>query len=85
MYTCWAGIEIQNTQLIYATAEFLAKTVHRITVRWTKRVIIQSNQRVLYTEAATGITHTYQIETLLNTNERNRELVLLAYELDAEQ
>jgi hypothetical protein len=39
--------------------------------------------RVLYTEATTGVVHTYNIESLSNPDQMNRQLVLLVYELDA--
>ena len=29
-YQAWASIDIQSSQLIYSTAEFMAKTTHRI-------------------------------------------------------
>ena len=81
VYTCWAGIDIQNSQLVYSTAEFMSKATVRITLRWTSSVVIEADQRIIYTEPTTGIVHTYNIETPLNTNQGNRELILLCYEL----
>jgi SPP1 family predicted phage head-tail adaptor len=81
-YTCWAGIDIQNSQLIYSTSEFIEKVTFRITCRWTSSFTFQPNQRILYTEATTGITHIYEIQAVLNTEQRNRELTLMCYELD---
>lgn len=85
VYTCWASIDIQQSQLIYATAEFVSKVTHRITFRWTSSVIFTPDLRIQYTEPTTGILHTYEIEALLNTNEGNRELVALAYEVNSAQ
>jgi SPP1 family predicted phage head-tail adaptor len=85
IYTCWASIDIQQSQLIYATAEFISKVTHRITFRWTSSVVIQPQMRILYTEATTSVTHIYNIEALLNTKQRNRELVAICYELDASE
>lgn len=81
IYTAWAEISVQNSQLIYATAEFVSKATHRITLRWTSSLVVQPNMRVIYTEATTGVTHTYNVEALLNTEQRDRRLVILAYEL----
>lgn len=84
-YHCWAGLDIQNSQLIYATAEFIAKVVYRITVRWSYSNLIQPNMRVVYKEPRTGVIHKYNIESLLNTKQRNQELVLLCYELGGKE
>jgi SPP1 family predicted phage head-tail adaptor len=83
LYCCWASIDIQASQLIYNTAEFISKVTHRITMRWTSSVVIEPNMRVVYTEATTGVVHTYEIQAALNTRQANRELVLMAYELNA--
>ena len=82
IYTCWASIDIQRSQLLYATAEFVSKVVHRITIRWTPSVHVLPNMRIVYTEPVTGIVHVYNIEALLNDNEANVSLVALCYELD---
>jgi SPP1 family predicted phage head-tail adaptor len=81
-YSCWASIDIQNSQLIYSTAEFIEKVTFRITCRWTSSFTFAPNQRIVYTEATTGIVHTYEIQSVLNTQQRNRELTLMVYELD---
>jgi SPP1 family predicted phage head-tail adaptor len=85
IYTCWASISIQNSQLLYETAEFMSKTVVRIEMRWTSSVVIEANMRVIYTEPTTGVVHTYNIETPINTAQGNRELVILAYELKIQE
>lgn len=85
VYTCWASIDVQNSQLIYATAEFVSRVTHLITMRWTSSVVIQPNMRIVYTEAKTGVVHTYNIEALLNTKQANRKLVALCYELNASE
>jgi hypothetical protein len=38
--------------------------------------------RIVYTEATTGVTHTFEIQAVLNTAQANRELILMAYELN---
>jgi SPP1 family predicted phage head-tail adaptor len=82
VYTAWASIDIQASQLLYSTAEFMSKVTHRITCRWTSSVVVAANQRIVYTEATTGVVHTYEIQAALNTKQRNRELILMCYELD---
>ena len=81
-YCCWASIDIQASQLLYSTAEFISKVTHRITIRWTSSVIIAASQRVVYTEPTTGVVHTYEIQAVLNDRQANRELILMAYELN---
>lgn len=82
VYTCWANIATQNSQLIYETSEFMAKTTWRITFRWTSSVVITPAMRIVYTEPTTGVLHTYNIEALATGRERNREIIALCYELD---
>jgi len=85
IYTCWAEIDMQQSQLIYATAEFISKTTHRITIRWTKSVVIAPNMRISYTEPATNVTHTYTIEGFLNPKQSNFWIVCPCYELDGSE
>lgn len=85
VYKCWASIEVQNSQLIYATAEFVEKTTIRITFRWTSSVVILPNMRIRYKEPTTGVQHTYEIETLVNDKQGNRQLMALAYEIDGSE
>jgi SPP1 family predicted phage head-tail adaptor len=85
LYECWASIDIQGSQLVYSTAEFMSKVTYRITLRWTSSVIISAKQRIVYTEPTTGIVHTYEIIAPLNTKAGNRELVLLCYELAGQE
>jgi SPP1 family predicted phage head-tail adaptor len=85
VYTTWASIDVQNSQLVYAPAEFAAKTIIRITFRWTSSVVIKPNMRISYTEATTGVVHTYEIEALINDRQRNRQIMALCYELDSSE
>jgi SPP1 family predicted phage head-tail adaptor len=85
VYTCWASIDVQQSQLLYSTAEFMSKVTHRITMRWTSSVVISAKQRVIYTEATTGVIHTYEIQAVLNDKQANRQLVLMCYELEASE
>lgn len=83
--TVWNGrasIDVQRSALIYATAEFISKVTYRINLRWMRTPIIAPSMRVVYLNPSTGITHIYNIETILNEQEGNRQLTLLCYELD---
>jgi SPP1 family predicted phage head-tail adaptor len=83
VYTCWASIDVQQSQLVYSTDEFMSKVTHRITVRWTSSVVISAKQRILYTEPTTGVVHTYEIQAPLNDKQGNKKLILMCYELEA--
>jgi SPP1 family predicted phage head-tail adaptor len=80
----WASIDVQASQLLYSTAEFISKAVIRITFRWTNSVVILPNMRIVYAEAGTGIIHTYEIQSLVNDKQGNRQLMALCYELEGE-
>lgn len=81
-YTCWAAIDIQQSQLLYSTAEFIEHVAYRITIRWTKSFVVQPNMRLIYTEPSTGIVHTYNVEAVINPQAGNVWVTVLAYELD---
>jgi SPP1 family predicted phage head-tail adaptor len=85
VYSCWASIDIQGSQLVYSTAEFMSKTTYRITLRWTFSVIVSANQRVVYTEPTTGVTHIYTIEAVVNDKAANKQIMLLCYELQGQE
>ena len=85
VYECWASIDIQASQLLYSTAEFMSKVAYRITMRWTSSVVFSAKQRVIYKEPTTGIVHTYEIQAVLNDKQANRQLILMAYELEAKE
>jgi SPP1 family predicted phage head-tail adaptor len=77
----WASIDIQGSQLLYATAEFISKVAYRMTIRWTPNVVISADQRVVYIDSL-GTTHTYEIEAVLNDQAANRQITLMCYELN---
>jgi SPP1 family predicted phage head-tail adaptor len=82
-YECWAEIDVQQSQLIYSTAEFVSKVTRRITIRWTKSQVFQPNMRIVFVEPFINITHTYNIEAVLNPKQANFWLTFLCYELNA--
>lgn len=81
-YSCWASIDIQNSQLLYSTAEFAAKVTYRIELRWSSSVIVAPNMRVVFTEPTTRVAHTYEIQAVLNDMQANKKLILICYELN---
>ena len=85
VYTAWASISVQNSQLQYSTAEFVSKVTHRITMRWTSSIVILPNMRIVYTEPTTNVVHTYNVEALMNPDQRNRQMVVLCYEINASE
>jgi SPP1 family predicted phage head-tail adaptor len=82
VYTCWAEINIQQSQLIYSTAEFISKVTHRITIRWTFSQVFAPNMRIVFTEPYTNVAHTYKLEAILNPKQDNFWLTFLCYELN---
>jgi SPP1 family predicted phage head-tail adaptor len=85
VYSCWANIDVQQSQLIYSTAEFVSKVTHRITIRWTSSIVLKPNMRIVYTEPTTSVVHTYEIEALINPQQGNVWLTILCYELNANE
>lgn len=77
----WAALDIQGSQLLYSTSEFMSKTAWRITIRWQPSVIITPNQRVIYIDSL-GSPHTYEIEAVLNDKAANKLITLMCYELE---
>ncbi len=84
-YSCWASIDVQQSQLLYSTSEFMSKTTIRITCRWTSSFIFTSGQRVVYIEPTTQVVHTYEIQAIINDQQANRALILMCYELGAKE
>lgn len=82
---CWASIGTVTGQLLYSTAEFVAKATHKITFCWGTDVLIQPNMRIVYVNEALRITRTFNIQALLNENESDMFITALCYELNAPQ
>lgn len=80
--TVWASIDIQQSQLLYSTAEFVSKVTYRITIRWSRDFEVSAKNRVVYTNPASGVTHTYEVMAVVNTRAANDERVILCYELN---
>jgi SPP1 family predicted phage head-tail adaptor len=80
----WAALDIQNSALIYSTAEFMSKVTYRITIRWQPNIVIAPNQRVVSIDAI-GTKHTYEIQAVLNDKAANKQITLMCYELDGQQ
>jgi head-tail adaptor len=85
IYRCWASIDVQGSQLINQPEEFISETIVRITIRWTSSVIFDASQRIVYTEPTTNVVHTYQIKTVTNPKQANKDLMILCYELHGKE
>ena len=83
--SCFAEIDIQGSALVYSTAEFMGKATYRITIPWTNQYVFQPNMHIVYVDPATNITHTYNVEVVLNPRQRNCWITFLCYELDGAQ
>jgi SPP1 family predicted phage head-tail adaptor len=79
VYSCWAAIDVVNSQLTYETAEFVSNVTHKITVRDPRSVSISAANRVVYGA------HTYEVKAVLNPGQRNEELQLICYEIGASE
>ncbi len=66
---------------MYETSEFVSKVTYRITLRWRADIVFDAAKRIRYTEPTSGVTHTYEVEAVLNTLAANRDVVLICYEL----
>lgn len=71
-YTCWASIDVLKSQMYYQTAEFIAQSTYEIVIRYSSSVVIDPSLRIV------NGNDTYQIQTVTNTQQRNRELKILA-------
>jgi len=87
VYTCWAEIapyiSARGSGIIFAGEEFLSRATTEITIRWTSMLSIEPNMRVIYTEVTSGVVHTYNVESVLNPGQANRQMIIKAYELDS--
>jgi SPP1 family predicted phage head-tail adaptor len=81
VYSCWAAINDRGSRLVSSAIVMMSNVTHAITIRYTSSVVFTSKQRVIYIEPTTGVTHTYNIEAVLNTKAGDREIVLMVYEL----
>ncbi len=82
VYTCWANIDVQRSQLIYSTAEFINKNTVRVWIRYTWSLVFSTGDRLVYTEPTTGVVHTYEIQSVLNPEQSNVWIQFLVYELE---
>jgi SPP1 family predicted phage head-tail adaptor len=81
-YQCWAAINVKSQKQTYSTAEFISKNTLDILVRWTSSFTFQPNQRIVYTENSSGVSHVYNIESISNPDQANRTVTLTVYELN---
>lgn len=84
-YSCWAAINVQNGKQVFGANQFESRTTLQIDVRFTSSFVFSPDQRVVYKEAATGVVHTYTIESIDNSKQANRIITLVVYELGAKE
>src|SRR6185437_14727664 len=82
MATVWASIDIQRGALLYETSEFISKVVYRITMRYSPSLILKPSMRLIYLDAISNVTHTYEIQALWDDNTAHRQISVLAYEIN---
>jgi len=75
-YTSRAKIDILKGQLLYQTAEFINKNSYQITMRFPVGILISAADRVVFNDQV------YVIQSVINVEQRNRELRLLCYVLN---
>ena len=76
-YTCYGSVKQLAAQLIYSTGEYVGKETYDIRIRYTKDQDFSVGNRVL-TEDGT----TFQIDSVMNIQMRNREIQVLTHVLN---
>ena len=84
-YTAWASIDVLNAQLLNDTTGFISSATIRIVIRYTNSLVFNVGDQIIYTEATTGVVHTYQVKAVINKEQRNRQIMFLCYELNAQE
>lgn len=77
--TVWAAIEMPNGRDALVAQSFASSVTHRITMRWIPGVL--AKQQVKWVDAESR-TRTFQIEAVLNPDEKNKVLQLFAVEIN---
>lgn len=72
-YTARCKIEVLRGQLLYQTAEFINKNTYQITLRYPLSATISIADRAVFNG------QTYVIQAVMNVEQEDRELRLLAY------
>lgn len=80
---CWANFKYQKGRELATTAQFIGKVQCQITVRWSAAFVFRKSHRVVFTDAA-QVLHTFEIEAVINTDQANRTVTLVCYELDGD-
>lgn len=81
--TVWAFIRPLNSREVETARELHAYASHQITMRWPGVALgePQASDRFLMTTAS-GDIRTFNATSVLNTDERNRQCVVIANEMD---
>jgi SPP1 family predicted phage head-tail adaptor len=76
---CWARIEAISGRDTLAAQQFSSVATHKITTRFDSRF---SAKDQVYFQGPGGTNRVFQIEAVLNPDERNKMLVLLVVEVN---
>ena len=74
--TTWANIEAMSGRDQFAASEFVSTSTHRITIRYPRGLTITNAMYVWFKG------RTFQITAVLNPDERNKMLYLMAVEVN---
>lgn len=80
--TTWGSIEVLKSLLKHATSTFVSRVTYTIIIRYPSQAIT-ANNRISYTDRMG--THIYEIQSVENDKQINRQLKITAYELDGDQ
>jgi SPP1 family predicted phage head-tail adaptor len=79
LWSGWAQVKTLQGRELYNAQQIVAQVTHKIVMRWIPGV--QANQTVLFVGPG-GVTTTFQVQYVINPDERMRELDLLCIERD---
>jgi len=73
-YECWASLDVLNSKLIFSTDALIADTTYMCVIRYPgSGVNIGANDRILFNQT------TFEIQAVMNPEQRNRELRILCH------
>jgi|SRR5208283_3411625 len=79
-WTGWAAVSALQGRELYNAQQIIAEVSHKIVLRWIPGVL--AKQAVQFVGPG-SVTRTFQIQAVLNPDERTRELNLLCLERDS--
>ena len=85
LYTVWGAISAISADQAYQAENFTGRVAYKIMIRWSSQYTLSNANRLQYTEATPGITHTYEIKAILNPAAGNIYLTFICYELNGDE